>query len=127
MTGGPHRTERSRRRRAYRTGRLAEAAAAVLLTIKGYRVLERGFRSPAGEIDLVARRGRTLAFVEVKSRATLADAAWSVTPRQQARIARAAEHWQALNPKFADCGISLDVILIKPWSPPRHLQGAFRV
>src|ERR1043165_7036152 len=71
---------------AFRTGLSAEARAVAWLTAKGYRILARRFRSPYGEIDIVARRRNLLAFVEVKARATLDDAAWAVTPRQQARI-----------------------------------------
>jgi len=82
----------SRRRNAEQRGQRAEVLAGIYLQLKGYRILERQFRSKAGEIDLIARRGRRIAFVERKARATQEQAAWAVTPRQQARIARAAEH-----------------------------------
>src|SRR5436305_6206345 len=76
---------------AFRTGLSAEARAAAYLIAKGYRILAMRFRSPYGEIDIVARRRNLLAFVEVKARATLDDAAWAVTPRQQQRIINAAQ------------------------------------
>lgn len=117
--------DEARRRKAYRKGHWAEFAAAALLRLKGYRILERRFRSPAGEIDLVALRRRRLAFVEVKVRATTEAAAWSVTPAQRQRIARAAEHWLARAARFADRDIAFDVILLAPWSLPRHVQSAF--
>ena len=77
----------------YRRGRLSEWLAAAALLAKGYRILGRRVRTPYGEIDLIAVRGRRLAFVEVKRRATRGEAEAAVTPRQAGRIARAAEFW----------------------------------
>ena len=118
---------RPSRRAAERRGQWAETLAALWLQAKGYRIVARRFRSRAGEIDLVARRGRHLAFVEVKARARAAQAAWAVTPRQRARIARAAEHWLAINGAGQDLDMSFDVVLIAPWTWPRHIASAFRV
>lgn len=115
------------RRGAERRGHWAETLAALLLRIKGYRIIERRFRSKAGEIDLIARRGRRLAFVEVKARATADEAAWAVTPRQQARIIRAAEHWLAIQGDSREFDMSFDVVLVAPWTWPRHMASAFRV
>ncbi|MFQ5626876.1 MAG: YraN family protein [Methyloligellaceae bacterium] len=115
------------RRAAERRGTRAEILAALLLRAKGYRILERRFRSRAGEIDLVARRGRHLAFVEVKARARTEQAAWALSPRQRARIARAAEHWLAMKGEARDLDMSFDVVLIAPWAWPRHIVSAFRV
>jgi len=69
---------------AFRTGLSAEARAAAYLMAKGYRILAKRFRTPVGEIDLVARRRNVVVFVEVKARATLDDAAYAVTPRSSA-------------------------------------------
>jgi len=115
------------RRAAERKGRFAEAAAALLLTCKGYRILARRYRTPVGEVDLIARRGRRFAFVEVKLRETAGAAAHAVTPRQQHRIARAAEHWLAQRAPGGDWEASFDVVLVAPWSWPRHLESAFRI
>src|SRR5258707_4026889 len=71
---------------AFRTGLSAEVRAAAFLMAKGYRILAKRFRTPHGEIDIVARRRNLIAFVEVKARASLDEAAFAVTPRQQARI-----------------------------------------
>ena len=114
-------------RAAERRGTRAEILAAFLLRAKGYRIVERRFRSRAGEIDLVVRRGRHLAFVEVKARRHREEAAWAVTPRQRARISRAAEHWLAIKGGAGDLDISFDVVLIAPWTWPRHIQSAFRI
>ena len=118
---------RPARRAAERRGIRAEILAALLLRAKGYRIVERRFRSRAGEIDMIARRGKHLAFVEVKARARLDAAAWAVTPHQRTRIARAAEHWLAINGGFSDLDMSFDVVLIAPWKWPRHISGAFRI
>lgn len=115
------------RETAYRKGLWAEALAALLLTLKGYRILERRYRSPAGEIDIVAVRRRRLVFVEVKVRETIEVAAHALTAQQQRRIARAAEHWLARAPRHRDHDIAFDVVLLAPWSWPRHLKAAFRV
>lgn len=115
------------RRVAERMGQRAEAAAALLLTLKGYRIVARRLRTPVGELDLVAVRRRRLAFVEVKLRKSAEDALWAITPRQQARIARAAEYWLARRPAFHAHDIGFDVILAAPWWRPRHLSDAFRV
>src|SRR5262245_66396588 len=86
---------RPERQVAFRTGISAESRAAMLLIAKGFRILARRWKSPVGEIDIIARRRNLLIFVEVKARDTLDDAAWSVTERQQARIIAAAELWLA--------------------------------
>src|ERR1700710_2945196 len=78
---------------AFQTGISAESRACIYLIAKGYRILARRFRTPYGEIDVVARRRGLLAFVEVKARANLDDAAYSVTPQQQQRIVTAAQAW----------------------------------
>lgn len=116
-----------RRERAYAKGRLAEFTAAMILRAKGYRILAQRYRSPVGEIDLIARRRRRLVFAEVKYRATRDDAAWSVGGRQQARIARAAEHWLARNSRYREFDMSFDVLLLAPLAMPRHIQNAFHV
>ena len=110
---------------AFRTGLSAESRAAAYLMAKGYRILARRFRTPHGEIDLVARRRGLLAFVEVKARATLDEAAFAVTPRQQLRIINAAQAWLVAHPEHAEFELRFDAILIAPRSLPRHLLAAF--
>ena len=110
---------------AFRTGVSAEACAAAYLMAKGYRILARRFRTPFGEIDLVARRRNVVAFVEVKARATLDDAAYAVTPRQQRRIIDAAQAWLMAHPEHAEFDLRFDAMLIAPRRLPRHLLAAF--
>jgi putative endonuclease len=110
---------------AFRTGVSAETRAAVVLIAKGYRILARRFRTPHGEIDIVARRRNLVAFVEVKARASLDDAAYAVTPRQQARIIAAAELWLMAHPEHAGYDLRFDAMLIAPRRLPHHVMAAF--
>jgi putative endonuclease len=110
---------------AFRTGLSAETRAAAYLIAKGYRILAKRFRTPYGEIDIVARRRNLLAFVEVKARNTLDEAAYAVTPRQQRRIIDAAQAWLMAHPEHADFDMRFDVMLIAPRHLPRHLLAAF--
>ncbi|RDV04080.1 YraN family protein [Undibacter mobilis] len=115
------------RQAAFNRGISAESLAAAWLIGKGYRILSRRFRSGAGEIDIVAGRRHTVIFVEVKARASLDEAAESVTPRQRARIAAAAEIWLAQNPQVVFKDLRFDAILIAPGKLPQHIQGAFEL
>src|SRR5579871_3368884 len=85
---------------AFRTGISAESRAAAYLMAKGYRVLAKRFRTPYGEIDIVAKKRNLVAFIEVKARASLDEAAYAVTPRQQARIVNAAQAWLVTHPEY---------------------------
>jgi putative endonuclease len=110
---------------AFRTGLSAENRAAAFLMAKGYRILAKRFRTPYGEIDIVARRRNLVAFIEVKARAKLDDAAYAVTARQQARIIDAAQAWLMAHPEHADFELRFDAMLIAPRRLPRHLLAAF--
>ena len=110
---------------AFRTGLSAESRAAALLIAKGYRIIARHFRSPVGEVDIVARRRNVLVFVEVKARVRLDDAAECLTPRQQRRIAAAAAAWLAEHPDDAASDIRFDAVLVAPRRLPRHIAAAF--
>ena len=114
------------RQRAERRGRLAESLALWRLRLSGWRILARDWRSPVGEIDLVARRGRVLAVIEVKSRADAAAAAEALTRRQRRRIARAAEAFLLAHPDLAALDLRFDVMLVAPRRRPRHLPDAWR-
>lgn len=114
------------RRAAERRGRGAEAAAAWLLRLKGYRILARDVRTPVGEVDLIARRGRVLALIEVKARTTRAQAAAAISPRQRQRIARAAEAFLARRPDLAGLDVRFDALLLVPGRWPRHVVDAWR-
>jgi putative endonuclease len=106
-------------------GRRSETFAAWWLRLKGYRILARRLKTPAGEVDLVVARGQSLVFVEVKARATLAAAAEALTSRQQGRIIQGARHFLTRNPRYGGHNIRFDLVLIAPGRLPRHIVQAF--
>jgi putative endonuclease len=110
---------------AFGLGISAESRAAAWLLAHGYRILARRWKSPLGEIDIIAARRHTLIFVEVKARATLDEAAEAVTERQKQRIAAAAEVWLAANPMPTIRDMRFDAILVAPGRLPRHIPAAF--
>lgn len=116
---------RPERQVAFRLGLSAESRAAAYLIAKGYRIVARRWRSPVGEIDIVARRRGTLIFVEVKARATLDEAAEAVIVRQRRRIIGAAEAWLASHPDDANRDMRFDAVLVAPGQMPRHIPAAF--
>jgi putative endonuclease len=118
---------RQARVRAYRSGLFAETLAALLLRLKGHRVVARRYKTPVGEIDLVALKGKRLAFIEVKRRKTAEDAARTVPAKQRRRIVRAAQYWLAGHPDFAGHDIAFDVVLAAPWRWPQYIANAFPV
>ena len=115
-----------RRVAAERSGRRAEMWAAWLLRLKGYRIISRRWRGRTGEIDLVARRGGTLAMVEVKSRGDIAAAASAIDRKGRLRLARAAAEYLAGRPELAGLDVRFDVVLANPARWPRHLANAWR-
>jgi putative endonuclease len=121
----PPRQPRPERVAAHFTGLSAESRAAAYLVAKGYRIVARRFRSSVGEVDIVARRRGVLVFVEVKARNNLDDAALSLLPRQQQRIAAAAGAWLAAHPEDGESNIRFDAVLVAPGKIPRHIPAAF--
>ena len=113
-----------RRAAAYRAGWRAETCCAWALRLKGYRVLARRARTPVGEIDILVARGRVLVAVEVKARMDLRDAAEALSPRQRARIARAATLLAAQR-GLADHDLRFDLMLARPWRWPVHIVNAW--
>lgn len=112
------------RRRRLGRGRWAEWMASALLLAKGYRILARRHVTPYSEIDIIAARVDRVAFVEVKRRATIADAEAALTPAQGDRIARAADYWLSRHPAYLEREIGLDAILVAARAWPRHIPNA---
>ena len=108
------------------SGRRAEWRAALLLMLKGYRILGFRLKTPQGEIDLLAVRGRTLAVVEVKSRATLEAALECVSHDQRARLRRAGMAIAQRRPGLKDVFVRLDLVALAPRRLPRHIVDAWR-
>lgn len=114
------------RRQAFRRGHRAEILCLWHLRLRGYRILARRFRVLSGEIDLIARRGGTLAAIEVKARADFDAASEALTRRQQQRIMRAVAHFLGGRPDLATLAARFDVMLVAPRRWPRHLVDAWR-
>ncbi|MEO0809800.1 MAG: YraN family protein [Pseudomonadota bacterium] len=110
-----------RRRWHERSGRLAEFVAASLLIFKGYRILARRQRTPYGELDLIAVRGKRVAFVEVKLRRHIREAEAAIGQRQAGRMARAAEHWIWRHRRYRASQIGMDAIYLARNALPRHV------
>jgi putative endonuclease len=119
--------DRSARQAAEGAGRQAETLAVWLLRLKGWRILARREQTPAGELDIVARRGATVAFVEVKQRPTVARAAEAIDERERRRIARAAEAYLADRPALAGLDARFDAILVAPGRLPVHIVNAWHI
>ena len=115
-----------RGQRAYAVGVGAEDAACAALERDGWTVLGRRLRTPAGEVDAVAEKHGLLAIIEVKARPTLADAAWSLSPRQRARLLAAAEILLAGHPDWGKAGVRFDVLLVDAAGAVRRIVDAFR-
>jgi putative endonuclease len=96
-----------------------------LLRCKGYQVLKQRYRTPVGEIDIIARKGNVLAIVEVKARPDLHQAHEAISPHQQARLARAAHYYVARHPQTLHTVLRFDVIFVLPGQWPRHIINAF--
>lgn len=111
------------RRARLRSGRLAELLATAVLMAKGYRILGRNVRTRAGEIDIIAVRGRRLAFVEVKRRTDNDAAEAAVSGRQANRIRNAADYWLAHRPRYQAHEQGFDLMLLVPRRWPRHIEN----
>lgn len=117
--------DKDARRAARAYGLQAETIATLWLRARLYTILDRNYRIKDGEIDIVARRGRTIAFVEVKARGDLDDAAIAITPQKLRRIRRAANRWVATHPWAMNCTLRGDAIFLAPGKLPRHVEDAF--
>ncbi|MEI7608295.1 MAG: YraN family protein [Rhodospirillaceae bacterium] len=111
---------------AERFGRRAEAWCRLALRLKGYRVLAVRERTPVGEIDIVVRRGGVVAIVEVKARRDGGGLAEAVSPRQWARLERAAAMFLGRHGELAGLAVRFDVMLVRPWRWPVHVPDAWR-
>ena len=115
----------ARRQKAERRGRFAEWIAAFWLMLKGYRILALRHRTPLGEIDIIARRGNLVAFIEVKARRDTALAFDAVSASAQTRIRAASELWLSRRKDAAGLSLRYDIIAVMPYRLPRHFPDAF--
>ncbi|MCY1664969.1 YraN family protein [Rhizobium sp. SL86] len=117
--------KRQKRQKAERHGRLAEHVAAVFLRLKGYRILVMRYRTPVGEIDIIARRGDLIAFVEVKMRRSERDAVDAVGHAAQHRIRSASNYWISRQTDAHLLVFRYDIVAMQHWRLPRHFVDAF--
>ena len=118
---------KARGARAYRGGLSAEDLACAALSDAGWTVLARRLRTEAGEIDVIADRDGLLAIIEVKLRATLADAAYALSKRQQGQLLAAAEIVLADHPDWGAAGVRFDVMVVDAGGTVRRIADAFRL
>jgi putative endonuclease len=117
---------KSHKKHAQRRGVWAEALTRLYLRATGRRILARNFKSPLGEIDIIARKGKLISFIEVKARKDAATAAEAVQAHQRARIQRAAHHFLQQNPALRDCDVRFDVALVTGFFSLSYMADAWR-
>lgn len=115
----------NKRKRAYRRGHLAEYLAAIALLLKGYRIVVRRFKTPVGEVDLIARKGDLIIFVEVKARSSHNTALDSITLTAQRRIEAAAHWWLSQQRDGSRLSWRFDVITVVPRRWPQHHRNVW--
>jgi putative endonuclease len=114
-----------RRRKAFFRGHSAERLASLALMLKGFRIVQRRYKTRLGEIDLIARRGDLILIVEVKARSSLEAAMEAVNHTTMRRISAAADLWLARQPDRARLSLRFDLVAVLPWRWPVHVPAAF--
>ncbi len=122
--GARRNTDTETRQKRNRQGKFSEFVAAMMLRLKGYRIVARRYKTPVGEVDLIALRPHRVSFVEVKYRTTMEEAEAALPKRQRRRIRQAAKFWMARQPDLQEFEQSFDLVFVFPWSLPKHLKNA---
>ncbi len=115
----------NKRQIAEKKGRKAETLAVWWLRLHGYRIISRREKNPKGEIDIIAARGKTLVFAEVKARADFERGIQSITPNQIRRIIAAARYWRSTRENQQNYTCRFDILLVKPYLLIKHIKNAF--
>jgi len=115
---------RFERRRRHHRGLNAETIVAAVYMATGHRILGWRFKTPVGEIDLIALRKNRIAFIEVKRRTTSDDAQDAITLTMRRRVRRAADLWLARNPSFQGHDVGFDLVFVVPWRFPIIMRDA---
>lgn len=111
------------RRGRNRSGWIAEWAVVVYMTLKGYRLIARRYKTHVGEVDLIMARNRRVAFIEVKYRQTLALCEAAITPNLRQRVRRSANLWLAKHTRYHGYDVGFDLVLLCPWRWPHHIEN----
>lgn len=117
-------TARVGRLQALARGHAAERIATLSLRLKGFRILARRYKTHVGEVDIIARRGATIAFIEVKHRPTRELCEAAITNETRRRVRRAAQVWIGRHQRYTDHEMRFDLIFVLPGRWPIHLFGA---
>ncbi len=104
-------------------GYFGEFVATILLWCKGYRILEHRYKLSGGEIDIIAKRSNKISFVEVKTRKSEEKCQIAITTQQLRRIRNVSQFFLKNNPKYLNCDLSFDVILVADWCFPKHIEN----
>ncbi len=115
----------SSRYKAYRRGHRGEWIASLALMAKGFRIVAKRYKTPLGEIDLIARRGDLVLIVEVKARPTLMAAMEAISRQSEYRIEGAADLWLTRQRDFARLSVRFDMVAVLPWRWPVHVENIF--
>jgi len=118
-------TRANKKLRAYRFGLWAEWLCIMSLMLTGHHILARRYRNSHGEIDLIAKRGKQLVFIEVKARQQVDDGLHALKPAQQQRIVRAASAFLANHPAYQELRIRFDFMVVSGIKWPKHIRHAF--
>lgn len=113
------------KKKAFKKGIWAEKLVKIILRLKGYAILETRYKRPVGEVDVIAKKGKFLVFIEVKARKSDHEAAESITPKQQQRIMRAAQFFVAENKSYQNHQMRFDACLVTGAFSMRHIQSAW--
>lgn len=116
---------KARRLKALRRGYISEYLAALSLILRGHRILAMRYKVKSGEIDIIARKGEVVSFIEVKARSTSQDSVFAVNGMTQTRIRNASLHWLKGQKDAGRLSLSYDIIAVRPWRWPRHFRDAF--
>jgi putative endonuclease len=106
-------------------GHISEYVAAALLLFKGYRIVAMRYKTKSGEIDIIARKGDLIAFVEVKARRATMDSIFAVDPGTQRRIRNASLSWLARQKDAARLSLRYDIVAVRSWGRSTHFIDAF--
>lgn len=125
ITLGNNTKRQAQGHKSWQRGLRSEWVCKVILRCKGWHIIASRYRTPVGEIDIIARRGDTIAFVEVKARPNLLEASEAISWHQRQRLARAAAFFATKRPELSNLTMRFDAMLLTPYRWPKHIPNAW--